>query len=80
MEGNVVVCGFWYKHLSTKSYSYTLCDDQPATFVFSHLILAWNFSMSPTTHVAKGSYATYELTYGVSEVILEAIEAFRLLD
>jgi hypothetical protein len=34
--------------------------------------------MSPTAHVAKGSYATYELTYGVSEVILETIEAFGL--
>ncbi len=80
MEGDVVIRGFWYKQLFARSCSYTLHNDQPTTFVFSHLILAYKISMPPTSHVGKGSYATYELTYGVLKVILEALEAYRLLD
>jgi hypothetical protein len=62
------------------SHSYTLRDDKPLAFLFSHLILASKFSMPPTLHVVKGNYATYELTHDVEEVILEALEAFKLLD
>lgn len=40
MERDVVFCGFWYKQLFARSRSYTFCDDQPTTFVFSHFILA----------------------------------------
>ncbi len=36
--------------------------------------------MPPTLHVVKGNYATYELTHDVEEVILEALDAFKLLD
>jgi hypothetical protein len=61
MEGNVVVCEFWYEHLNARSHFYTLCDDKLVAFVFSHLILASKISMPPITHVVKGNYATYEL-------------------
>jgi hypothetical protein len=36
--------------------------------------------MSPTSHVVKGSSATYEFTNEVIGVILEALEAIKLLD
>jgi hypothetical protein len=36
--------------------------------------------MPPTFHLVKGNYATYELTHDVEEVILEALDAFILLD
>jgi hypothetical protein len=36
--------------------------------------------MSPTSHVVKGSSATYELTNEVTSVILEALEVVRLLN
>jgi len=36
--------------------------------------------MPPTLHVVKGNYATYELTHDVKEVILEALDVFKLLD
>jgi hypothetical protein len=36
--------------------------------------------MLPNLHVVKGNYATYELTHDVEEVILEALDAFKLLD
>jgi hypothetical protein len=77
---NLGVHQFWYKQLSAKSRSYTICDDQPIAFVFSHLILASKFSMPPITHVVKGNYVTYELTNGVSEVILKVLKTFKLLD
>jgi hypothetical protein len=54
MQGNLVVYGFWYKQLFTRSRSYTLCDDQPTAFVFSHLILASKSFMPPTAHVVNG--------------------------
>jgi hypothetical protein len=48
--------------------------------VSSHLILAPKYYLSPTSHMVKGSYATYELNDDVIEIILEALEAFQLLD
>jgi len=61
MEGNVVVCEFWYEKLNARSHSYTFCDDKLVAFLFSHLILASKKFMPPITHVVKGNYATYEL-------------------
>jgi hypothetical protein len=58
----------------------TLFDDKLVAFVFSHLILASKKFMLPNLHVVKGNYATYELTHDVEEVILEALDAFKLLD
>jgi len=80
IEGNIVVRGFWYQQLQPRNHSYTLCDDKLIAFVFSHLILASKFSMPPTLHVVKRNYATYELTHDVEKVILQALDAFRLLD
>jgi hypothetical protein len=57
-----------------------LRDDKLHAFVFSHLILASKFSMPPACHVVKGNYATYELTNEITKVILEALDAVRLLD
>jgi hypothetical protein len=48
--------------------------------VFSHLILASKISLPPTSHMVKGSYATYEPKDDVIEIILDALEAFQLLD
>jgi hypothetical protein len=48
--------------------------------VFSHFILASKFSLPPTSHMVKGNYATYELKDDVTKIILEALEAFQLLD
>jgi hypothetical protein len=61
MEGNVVVCKFWYERLNARSHSYTFCDDKLVAFLFSHLILASIFFVPPITHVVEGNYATYEL-------------------
>jgi hypothetical protein len=36
--------------------------------------------MPPSFHVVKGNYATYEFTNDVEEVILEALDVFKLLD
>jgi len=36
--------------------------------------------MPPSLHVVKGNYARYEFTHDVEEVILKALDAFRLLD
>jgi hypothetical protein len=36
--------------------------------------------MPPTFHVVKGNHATYGFTHDVEEVILEALDAFILLD
>jgi hypothetical protein len=80
IERDIVVQGFWYHQLQPRNHSYTLRDDKPTTFIFSHLILASKFSMLPTLHFVKCNYATYELTHDVEEVILEAFDVFRLLD
>jgi hypothetical protein len=36
--------------------------------------------MPLTLHVVKGKYATYELTHDVEKIILEAFDAFKVLD
>ncbi len=59
---------------------YQLRDDKPLAFVFSHLVLVSKFSMPPTHHVVKGSYATYELTNEVINVILGTLEVVWLLN
>jgi len=41
---------------------YFLKDDKHFTYVFNHLVLAFKFSLPPTTHMVKGAYATYELS------------------
>jgi len=79
-QGDMVVKGYWYERLQVGSHSYLFQDDQPLTFVFSRLILASKFSLPPTNHMVKGSYATYELKNNVAEIILEALEAFQLLN
>jgi hypothetical protein len=66
--------------IAARELFYTLCDDKHVAFVFSHLILASKISMPPTLHVVKENFATYELTHDVEKVILEAFNAFRLLD
>jgi hypothetical protein len=66
--------------IGCRNRSYTLHDDKPHAFVFSHLILASKFSMPPTCHAMKGNYATYEFTQVVIEVISEALEDVKLLD
>jgi hypothetical protein len=79
-QGYMVVEGYWYEQLQVKSHSYFLRNDQPLAFVFSHLILASKKFLPSTSHMAKGSYATYELKDDVTKIILKAFKAFKLLD
>jgi hypothetical protein len=80
IKGDIIVRGFWYQQLRPRNHSYTLYDDKHVAFVFSHLILASKKFMLPSLHVVEGNYATYELTNDVEEVILEALDVFKLLD
>jgi hypothetical protein len=48
--------------------------------VFNQLVLASKFSLPPTTDMAKGAYATYELSNDAISVIMAAVEDTQLLD
>jgi len=55
-EGDVVIRGYWYEKLQRfSSHTYFLRDDKLTTYVFSHLVLAYKFTMLPTVHTMKGS-------------------------
>jgi hypothetical protein len=46
-------CHFWllpYDRLQQGNRSYILGNDKPIAYVFSHLVLAFKFTMSPTNH------------------------------
>ncbi len=60
--------------------SYYLLKDSPATFVYSHLIVASKFPMPTATHVVKGSLSTYELSTKVLGFIQEGLTCHQLVD
>jgi hypothetical protein len=44
------------------------------------LFLASNFSLPPTTHIVRGTYATYELFNEAISVIMATLEDTQLLE
>jgi hypothetical protein len=76
----LLVCGLWYKRLHLGNKSYYLLEDSPPTWVYSHLILASKFPMSPTMHVIRGSLCTYELSNEVLRIIHESISYQQSVD
>jgi len=74
-----VIRRVWYERLWPSSRSYILLKDSTPTFVFSHLIVASKFKMSPTVHSVKGFNATYDLTYDVISSH-QGLEVHRLID
>jgi hypothetical protein len=79
-QGNYIICGLWYKRLHLGNKSYYLPEDSPPTWVYSHLILASKFPMSPTMHVVRGSLCTHELSNEVLNIIHEGIYYRQLVD
>ncbi len=43
------------------THVYTLRDDKLGEYVFPHLVFASKFTMPPTAHIVKGSFATFQL-------------------
>jgi hypothetical protein len=76
---DVVIRGFWYERLKPGSRSYYLRTDKPNAYILSHLVLASKFSLPPTVHFVKGSYASYELGAEASIIISNALDQVRLL-
>ncbi len=60
--------------LQSGNRTYLLKDDKPFAYVFSHLVLAFEFSLPPTTHMVKRTYAAYELSNDAISVIMVAIK------
>ncbi len=54
--------------------TYTPCDDNLRKYVFSHLVFATKFTMPPTAHIVKGSFATFQLMINVLKIILHELE------
>lgn len=78
VKGGVVLRGYWYERLQASSRFYTLRDDKPLAYIFSHLIITSKFAMPPTIQSVKG-YASYKLKLEVLGFIIDAIEATRFL-
>jgi hypothetical protein len=66
--------------LQSGSWTYFLQDNKPLAYVFNHLILTSKFSLPPTTHIVRGTYATYELSNEAISVIMVAVEDTQLLE
>jgi hypothetical protein len=79
-QGNYIICGLWYKRLHLGNKSYYLLEDSPPTWVYSHLIMASKFPMSPTMHVIRGSLCTYELSNEVLRITHEGISYQQFVD
>ncbi len=60
--------------LQSGNRTYLLKDDKPLAYVFSHLVLASEFSLPTTIHMVKRTYATYELSNDAISVIMVAIK------
>jgi len=78
VKGDVIMRGYWYEMLHANSCSYTLRNDKPLAYIFSHFIIPSKFTMAPTIHSIRG-YASYKLKLEVLGFIVDAIEATRLL-
>jgi hypothetical protein len=74
LEGKMVVQGYWYNILILGSYTYIFRDDKLVAHVYSHLVLASKFSLPPTTHGIKCSYASYELDSSVINIIYDTLD------
>lgn len=77
--GDFVIRGFWYERLRPGSRSYYLRTDKPNAYILSHLVLASKFSLPPTLHFVRGTYASYELGAEASMIISNALDEVRLL-
>jgi hypothetical protein len=76
---DVVIMGNWYEKLShVDNCTYTFNDDNPKEYVFSHLVLAFKFTMLPTTHKVKNSFANFALNIDGSNIMLNALQENRL--
>jgi hypothetical protein len=78
--GDFVVKGYWYERLQLGNQLYQLRNDKPLAFFFTNLVLTSRFSMPASIHSIKGTYVKYEFTNEVATVIVEALEAFNLLN
>jgi hypothetical protein len=59
----------------------TSCKMTSLGHMFSTILfLASKFSLPPTTHIVRGTYATYELSNETISVIMAALEDTQLLE
>jgi hypothetical protein len=56
------------------THVYTLRDDKLGEYVFSNLVFTSKFTMPPTAHIVKGSFATFQLKMNVLKRILHELE------
>jgi hypothetical protein len=77
---DVIIYGYWYVRFQQGSRTYTLRNDKPIAYVFSHLVLDSKFTMLPIGHTTQGRSHTFELSHEALNIILNALEQIRLLD
>lgn len=73
VPGELLIQGYWYEQYQAHSRTYLLRDDRPFAYVHSHAVLLSDFSMPPTTHSVKGTFASYELRVSILDSITASL-------